>query len=80
MILNGRLAGTIGRPDLAGVPRDPYGGTSGIPQVGAMGSITAALPGGALNAALEGRITAGVLVVVLAVVVAGYLWTRNLQS
>lgn len=78
MLLNGRLAATLGRPDLAGMPVDPWGGTSGQAQVGALGSL--ALPGGFLGAQASGQITAGVLLVVLGVVVAGYLWTRNMQS
>ena len=83
MLLNTRLAQVIGRPDLSGVaPIDPYGGTSGNPQVGAAGSIAAGLsfPGGSLAANTAGRLTAGVLVVILAVVIGGYIWTRNLQS
>lgn len=79
-ILNSTLAVRLGRPDLSGVPRDPYGGSSGIPQVGAAGSIAGAIPGGNINAVLEGRLTAGVLLVILLGLGALYLWTRDLQA
>jgi hypothetical protein len=78
MILNGALAARLGRPDLAGQPRDPYGGTSGNPQIGAVGSIALASPG--FSSDVSGRVTAGVLVLVLAGAVGIYLWTRNLQA
>lgn len=78
MLLNGSLAAALGRPDLAGQPRDPYGGTSGNPQVGAIGSLALSTPG--FTSDLSGRITAGVLVVVLVGAVGLYIWTRNLQA
>lgn len=78
MLLNGNLASALGRPDLAGQPRDPYGGTGGNPQVGAIGSIAVATPG--FSSDFSGRVTAGVLVVVLVGAVGLYFWTRNLQA
>lgn len=77
-LLNGNLAFRLGRPDLAGQPRDPYGGTSGQPQVGAVGSLALATPG--FSSDIGGRVTAGVLVAVLVGAVGLYLWTRNLQA
>jgi hypothetical protein len=74
--MNGLLANKIGRPDLIGVPVDPYGGTSGMVQVGAVGSPM----GAAVSAGLEGRITAGVLIVSLFIVAGFYVWTRGVQA
>lgn len=76
--MNGRLASLIGRADLIGVPIDPYGGSSGVAQAGAgaLGS-----PAGlSLSAGLEGRTTAGVLLVALLVVAGFYVWTRGVQA
>ena len=74
--MNAILANRIGRPDLIGIPVDPYGGTSGQLQIGAMGSSAGATAG----AALEGRLTAGVLLVALVGVAAFYVWTRGVQA
>jgi hypothetical protein len=73
--MNGFLAGKIGRPDLAGIPVDPYGGSSGIAQQGALGPY-----GISANAAIDGRLTAGVLMVGLFVVAGFYVWTRGVQA
>jgi hypothetical protein len=75
--MNSFLADKIGRPDLMGIPFDPYGGTSGISQVGAVGS---PISGISASAALEGRTTAGVLIVALLVVAGFYVWTRGVQA
>lgn len=75
--MNAGLANRLGRPDLLGIPLDPYGGTSGMVQVGAVGS---PLSGGAISAGLEGRLTAGVLIVALLGVAAFYVWTRGVQA
>lgn len=76
--MNGRLANLIGRPDLLGVPIDPYGGSSGIAQsgAGALGS-----PAGlSVGAGFEGRVTAGVMLVALLAVAGFYVWTRGVQA
>jgi hypothetical protein len=75
--MNSLLANRIGRPDLIGVPTDPYGGTSGMAQVGAIGS---PVSGAGISAGLEGRATAGVLIVALLGVAAFYVWTRGVQA
>lgn len=75
--MNELLAQKIGRPDLIGVPLDPYGGTSGMAQVGAVGSPSSGIN---LAAGLEGRATAGVLIVALFVVAGFYVWTRGVQA
>jgi hypothetical protein len=75
--MNALLANRIGRPDLIGIPADPYGGTSGMAQVGAVGSPASGLQ---LMAGLEGRATAGVLIVALLGVAAFYVWTRGVQA
>jgi len=72
--MNSVLANIIGRPDLTGVPVDPYGGSSGVSQVGAVGG------GSSLSVGLEGRLTAGVLIVFLLGVGAFYVWTRGVQA
>jgi hypothetical protein len=74
--MNSLLANRIGRPDLIGIPVDPYGGTSGMAQVGAIGS----LGSNAVSAGLEGRATAGVLIIALLGVAAFYVWTRGVQA
>lgn len=76
--MNPTLAARINRRDLIGIPVDPYGGSSGMAQVGAgaMGS----LPGMQLAADLQGRATAGVLLIALLVVGGFYLWTRGVQA
>lgn len=75
--MNAFLANRIGRPDLHGIPVDPYGGTSGIAQVGAVGSPASGIQ---LMAGLEGRATAGVLIMALFAVGAFYVWTRGVQA
>jgi hypothetical protein len=75
--MNATLAARIGRPDLVGIPADPYGGSSGVMQVGAMGSPAS---GATVMAGLEGRLTAGVLMGALFVVAAFYVWTRGVQA
>jgi len=75
--MNAGLAFRLGRMDLAGIPVDPYGGSSGIAQVGAVGSPASGL---GINAGLEGRATAGVLVVALFIVAGFYVWTRGVQA
>jgi hypothetical protein len=75
--MNSYLANRIGRPDLIGVPVDLYGGTSGMLQVGSVGS---PLGSGAVSAGLEGRVTAGVLIVALFIVAGFYVWTRGVQA
>jgi hypothetical protein len=75
--MNATLAAKIGRPDLMGIPVDPYGGSSGIPQVGAVGS---PMSGMDIAASLEGRATAGVLIVALLAVAGFYVWTRGVQA
>jgi hypothetical protein len=72
--MNDAVAGLIGRMDLVGVPIDVYGGTSGIAQVGVDGS------GVGINASADGRLTAGVLLVILLGVAGFYVWTRGVQS
>jgi hypothetical protein len=72
--MNAALANRIGRPDLTGIPVDPYGGTSGMVQIGAVGG-----PSG-VSGGFEGRLTAGVLVVGLAIVAGFYIWTRGVQA
>jgi hypothetical protein len=72
--MNAGLANRIGRPDLLGIPVDPYGGTSGMAQVGATASASG------IAAGLEGRLTAGVLIVFLLGVGAFYVWTRGVQA
>jgi hypothetical protein len=75
--MNGFLAAKIGRPDLAGIPIDPYGGTSGYSQVGSVGS---PISGMDVSASLAGRATAGVLIVALLAVAGFYVWTRGVQA
>jgi len=77
--MNAGLASKLGRPDLIGIPRDPYGGTSGSFQAGA-GAIGSPAAGLQLQAGLDGRLTAGVLMVVLFGVAAFYVWTRGVQA
>lgn len=74
--MNAYLAAKIGRPDLTGIPIDPYGGSSGISQVGSVNSSL----GMGLGANIEGRATAGVLVVALLAVAGFYVWTRGVQA
>ena len=76
--MNPTLAARINRLDLIGIPVDPYGGSSGMAQVGA-GAI-GSLPGLQLGADLQGRATAGVLLVALLVVGGFYIWTRGVQA
>jgi len=76
--MNPTLAARINRLDLIGIPVDPYGGSSGMAQVGA-GAI-GSLPGLQLGADLQGRATAGVLLVALLVVGGFYIWTRVVQA
>ena len=71
--MQGSIAAKIGRPDLSTVPVDRYQGTMG----GALQTSTSVGMGG-LN--FEGRLTAGVALVALAVVVGFYLWTRGQQA
>lgn len=76
--MNPLLANKLNRPDLAasfsflatsnGVGPDPYGGTSGMVQ------------GPNLAASVDGRVTAGVLIVALFVVAGFYVWTRGVQA
>lgn len=76
--MNPLLAQKLNRPDLgasfsflassSGVGPDPYGGTSGMAQ------------GANLAASVDGRVTAGVLVVALLVVAGFYVWTRGVQA
>jgi hypothetical protein len=75
--VNSLLANRLGRPDLAGIPIDPYGGTSGMMQVGAVGSPASGI---GLQAGLEGRLTAGVLLAALLAVAGFYVWTRGVQA
>lgn len=71
------LAAKIGRRDLAVVNIDRYGGTSGgLQQI----SGNAGLAVGGSSANFEGRLTAGVALVALAIVVGFYIWTRDIQS
>jgi hypothetical protein len=72
--MNAGLARHIGRPDLLGIPVDPYGGSSGIAQVGLVGGASS------LSAGVEGRLTAGVLIVFLFAVAGFYVWTRGVQA
>jgi len=67
------IAAKIGRSDLAGAPVDRYQGTMG----GAL-QTSASIGMGGLN--FEGRLTAGVMLVALAVVVGFYLWRRDMQA
>lgn len=73
--MQGILAGKIGRPDLAVVMPDRYMGTSGG---GLQASTGLALGGSSAN--FEGRLTAGVALFALAVVVGFYIWTRDIQA
>jgi hypothetical protein len=63
----------FGRPDLAGVPVDPWGGTSNVLQ--SRVSIGAGQFGTA-----EGRLTAGLLGVMVVGLVLFYAWTRGHQA
>lgn len=74
--MNDAIANLIGRADLVGIPVDPYGGTSGMAQVGAVGAPTSLMAGGVF----EGRVTAGVLMAMLFGVAAFYVWTRGVQA
>lgn len=72
--MNADFAQRIGRPDLAVAPVDFYGGTSGNVQAGI------GMSGADVEATAGGRLTAGVMVVLLVGVVALYAWTRGLQA
>ena len=69
------LASKIGRPDLAVAPVDRYMGTLG----GGLQS-SASVSAGSSSLNIEGRLTAGVMLVALAVVVGFYIWTRDIQA
>lgn len=71
------LASAIGRPDLASAVVDRYSGTSGGLQAMATGGFNL---GSSASGNFDGRLTAGVAIVALAVVAGFYLWTRNIQS
>jgi hypothetical protein len=64
--------------DLVGIPTDPYGGSSGMAQIG--GGATGSFPGIQLGGDLQGRATAGVLLIALLVVGGFYVWTRGVQA
>jgi len=68
------LAGKLGRPDLSVAVVDRYSGTSGGLQAGA------GIAAGGSSANFEGRLTAGVALVALALVVGFYVWTRDIQA
>lgn len=72
--MNAVLAGKIGRPDLIGIPVDPYSGSSGYSQDAISGM------GVNIAAGIEGKATAGVLIVFLLGVAAFYVWTRGVQA
>lgn len=76
--MNARLASRLGRPDLTGVPVDPYSGTSGGFQ--AMAGASGSPAGLSVGGTLDGRVTAGVLLLMLAGVVGFYWWTRGIQA
>jgi hypothetical protein len=76
--VNALLANRLGRPDLVGIPVDPYGGSSGIAQAGL--SAAGSIGGSVASAGLEGRATAGVLIVGLLIVAGFYVWTRGVQA
>jgi hypothetical protein len=76
--MNPTLASRIGRLDLIGVPTDPYGGSSGMAQIG--GGAVGSFPGIQLAAGLQGRATAGVLLVTVLIVGGFYIWTRGVQA
>lgn len=63
----------FGRPDLAGVPVDPWGGTSNVLQSRA--SVSAGSFG-----SVDGRLTAGFLGLMVVGLVAFYVWTRGHQA
>jgi hypothetical protein len=75
-LANSRLGSVLGRPDLIGVPRDPYGGTSNVLQAGV--GLSGGL--GATATEVQGRLTAGLLGALVIGVAAFYLWTRPLQA
>lgn len=85
--MNPLIAMKINRPDVAsfggatsigsGMPIDPYGGSSGIAQVGAGAS--GSIPG-IFSADIQGRATAAVLIVALLAVAGFYVWTRGVQA
>lgn len=66
-------AAKFNRPDLAGVPVDPWGGTSNVLQ--ARVGVSAGPAGTA-----EGRLTAGLLGLAVIGLVAFYMWTRGHQA
>ncbi len=74
---NAGIAAIIGRPDLAGAPIDPYGGTSGNPQVTALGAQLGMNVG---DVAASGKLTAGILGLAVIGLVAFYVWTRDIQA
>jgi hypothetical protein len=85
--VNPLIASKLNRPDLgnilapltqAGAPMDPYGGSSGMYQAG--GGAFGSIPGMNVAAELQGRVTAGVLIVALIVVGGFYVWTRGVQA
>ena len=72
MTLSAHWAAKFGRPDLTGVPADPWGGTSNVLQTGA--SVTSAF------GTAEGRLTAGFLGLLALGLVGFYVWTRSHQA
>ncbi len=72
MPLNASFAAKLGRPDLVGVPSDPWGGTSNVSQA----RFNVSSPMGTA----DGRLTAGLLGVMVIAVVGFYLWTRDHQA
>lgn len=76
--MNPTLAARINRMDLVGIPTDPYGGSSGMAQIG--GGAVGSIPGIQLGAGFEGRATAGVLLVAVLAVGGFYIWTRGVQA
>lgn len=73
MSLSANWAAKFGRPDLAGVPADPWGGTSNVLQS------SANISAGGFGTA-EGRLTAGFLGLLAVGLVAFYIWTRGHQA
>lgn len=76
--MNAQLATLLGRPELFVAPIDPYGGTSNNSPLRAAVGISAGI--GASRADASGRLTAGMLGVMVIGLVAFYVWTRDLQA
>lgn len=76
--MNAQIAALINRPELISAPVDPYGGTSNNSPLRAAVGISGGI--GATRADASGRLTAGMLGLMVIGVVAFYVWTRPLQA